>query len=200
MCTPALCVHMDRADEVQLDDGRTVELKEMGNGCYIEIDGSQYLLKPEPVFRHMQMIPISTNLKVRLAQVLDNAIEWLDDGEGAEKDWLDDTSRADKLLHYVEDNWQDDDPGVIQDVAEDLARQDTMLCNRTGELFTLGEWGRPSGSYVATVSADESRRCPKCGAPKDEFWECIKSSRRTRVPNRYKCQNCGKTKSGITTG
>jgi rubredoxin len=211
---------MKGADEVPIDDGRIVQLKEMSNGCYVELyeqeenpgtqkhppaggyarQGSQFLLKPKPVFRHMQMLPISTDLKVRLARVLDNAIEWLDNGAGSEKDWFDDTTRADKLLKYAGDNWHDEAPGVMQDVAEELARQDTMLCNRSGDLFTLGEWGRPSGSYVATVSADESRRCPRCGAPKDEFWECIRSSRRTRVPNRYKCQNCGKTKTGITTG
>jgi len=211
---------MKGAEEVPIGEGRIAQLKEMGNGCYIELyeqeenpgtqkhppgdgyarQGSQYLLKPKPVFRHMQMLPISTDLKLRLAQVLDNAIDWLNEGEGSEKEWFDDTTRADKLLNYVSSNWKDDAPGVIQDVAEELVKQDTMLCNRTGELFTLGEWGRPSGSYVATVSADESSRCPKCGAPKSEFWECIRSSRRTRVPNKYKCQNCGKTKKGITTG
>lgn len=216
----ALVSHMRGADEVQLDDGRIVQLKEMGNGCYVEVyeqeenpgtqtsppadgyarQGSQYLLKPKPVFSHMQVLPISTEVKVRLAEVLDNGITWLDEGEGAEKDWFDDTSRKDKLLKYASNNWKDEAPGVIQDVAEELVQQDTMLCNRTGDLFTLGEWGRPSGSYVATVSADQSSRCPKCGAPKDEFWECIRSSRRTRVPNKYKCQNCGKTKKGITTG
>lgn len=210
---------MEDADNVHLDDGRIAQLKEMGNGCYVELYesdddprysrgqpegyervGSQYLLKPKPVFRHMQVLPVSPELKRRLAEVLDNGIDWLDDGPGSKKDWFDDTTRADKLLKYVSDNWRDDDPGIVRDVAEELVREDVMLCNRTGRLFTLGEWSRPTGSYVATVASDEGNRCPNCGAPKDEFWECIRSSRRTRVPNKYQCQNCGKTKTGITTG
>lgn len=210
---------MKGAIDVPLDDGRIVQLKEMSNGCYVELyvpdenpgtqkhppdegyarKGSQYLLKPKPVFRNIEILPVSPQLKVRLAEVLDDAVEWLDDGAGAEKDWFDDTTRKDKLLKYASDNWRDDE-GIVQDVARELVEQDLMLCNRTGNLFTLGEWGRPTGSYVATISSDEADRCPNCGAPKDEFWKCVRSSRRTRVPNRYKCQNCGKTKNGITTG
>lgn len=236
---------MDNADEVQLDDGRTVQVKEMGNGCYVEVwdDGErqsgQYLLKPKPVVGAMHVLPISSDTKLRLGHLLSNAQEWLDDdslsesagtdnsncelsdddesrsdstgtdnsdselsddGPGAEKDWFDDTTRADKLLKYVSDNWRDDDPGVLADVAIELAQEDVMLCNRTKKLFTLGEWSAPTGSYVATVASDEANRCPRCGAPKEEYWECIRSSRRTRVPNKYQCQNCGKTRSGITTG
>lgn len=211
---------MDGADEVPIGGNRIVQLKEMGNGCYVELYeeaddnarysrgqpegysriGSQFLLKPKPVFRSLEVLPVPTELKLRLGEVLTNAQEWLDEGEGSEKDWFEDTSRADKLLHYVSGNWYEDDPGILRDVAEALAKENVMLCNRSRNLFTLGEWGRPTGSYVATVAADEGNRCPNCGAPKSEFWECIKSSRRTRVPNTYKCQNCGKTKKGITTG
>lgn len=211
---------MKGADDVPLDDGRIVQLKEMGNGCYVEVyapeenpgtqkyppkDGyarqdGQYLLKAKPTFRQLQRLPVSQNLKLRMVEILNDGVAWLENGDGADRSWCDDTTRSDKLLKYVSDNWRESDPGILQDVAEALVTQDLMLCNRTGKLFTLGNWGRSTGSYVATVASDEARRCPNCGAPKDEFWECIRSSRRIRVPNKYKCQNCGKTTSGITTG
>lgn len=205
----ALSTHMDGADSVQLDDGRIVQLKEMGNGCYVEVyveaenpsynrgqpegyerQGGQYLLKPKPVFEEMQMLPVSQDLKLRLAGILDDGID--DDRPEDE--------RREYLLQHAKESWRDDDQGILRDVAEQLVRDDVMLCNRTGTLFTLGEWGRPTGSYVATVADDEANRCPRCGAPKDEFWNCIRSSRRTRVPNKYQCDNCGKTQTGITTG
>lgn len=209
---------MRDAYEVELDDGNIVQLKDMGNGCYVELyvpdddpnyrpgqpDGyertnGQYLLKPKTVFRNVDSLPLSDDLRLDVMNVLNDAVEWVQEGAGSEKEWFDSTTRKEKLLHYVDNVWDNDD-ALIREVAEELVRQNVMVCNRTGDLFTLGEWGRTTGNYVATVASDETNRCPKCGAPKDEFWECIKSSRRTRVPNKYKCQNCGKTKKGITTG
>lgn len=194
---------MDGATEITLDDGRTVELKEMGNGCYVELydDGerinSQYLLGRKAVFRHFQHLPISSGLKVRLAEVIEEAIDWLDEGEGSEKNWKESASRSDKLIHYAIRNYE---TGIMQDVAEELAREGVMLSNRSGELFPLGEWGRPTGSYVATVSGAEAGKCPDCGADKSETWECVRSSNRTTKANVYKCQDCGKRQKGITTG
>lgn len=211
---------MDGADEVHLDNDRIVHIKEMSNGCYVEMYeydenpgtqshpptdhharvNGQFLLKAETPFRNIEMLPVSSDLKVRLAEVVENGAEWLDDGAGADKEWWDDTTRADKLMKYVSSNWRDDASGILRDVTEELVEQEVMMCNRTGDLFTLGEWGYTDGAYVATVEADEANRCGNCGAPKSEFQKCIRSSRRTRVPNRYKCTNCGNTTEGITTG
>lgn len=188
---------MDGLTSTVEHDGRTVELKEMGNGCYIEIDGSQYLLKPETVFRNLSTLPVDRETKERLGIVIDTAISWV---ENANREWDTSTEYDGKLLEYILNNWQNDDSGLMAHVAEQLAESGVMLCNRSGKLFTLGEWGRPTGSYVATVADDEASRCPECGAPKSEYWECIRSSRRTRVPDKYKCQNCGTTRNGITTG
>lgn len=90
------------------------------------------------------------------------------------------------------------------DIGEHFAKAGVVPSNRTGKLFKIPEWGRPTGSYVATVSAQEAGACPECGADKSKTQVCIKSSRRTRVPNRYKCDpeegGCGRTYEGITTG
>ena len=188
-------------DDVLMHDSNEVRFSERTNGCYVETDEhGQFLLKPRPVFREMQFLPLSDDTKIRMARILDNAIGWLEHGDGSEKDWFDDVTRADKLLKYVSESWHDDDEGLMLDIARELTEEGLMVCNRTGDVFEFGNWSAPTGSYVCTIKAEEGNRCPKCGAPKDKFWECIRSSNRTRVPNKYKCQNCGKTKEGITTG
>lgn len=197
---------MDNPDSVHEDGDRRIELAERGNGCYIDLyeadttGSSQYLLTPSAVFRSLDVLPVSDELQLRLGQILDNAIGWVEDGPGSEMSLADDAGYDDKLMKYIMNNWQDDDPGIIHDVAQELLEDDLMLCNRTHELFTLGEWARLTGSYVNTISDDSANSCPNCGAPKSDYWECIRSSRRTRVPDRYKCTNCGTMKSGITTG
>lgn len=74
------------------------------------------------------------------------------------------------------------------------------VCSRTNALFPIPEWSTPTGSYVATISDVYDGTCPFCGADKDKHWECIKSPNSTRKPNVYKCNACGGTKRGITTG
>lgn len=81
-----------------------------------------------------------------------------------------------------------------------MARDGMAVCSRSNAFFPIPEWTTPTGSYVATISNVYKGKCPECGADKDEHWECIKSSNRTRVPNRYKCNECGATRDGITTG
>lgn len=92
------------------------------------------------------------------------------------------------------------DMEYLLDAAEYFVNRGVVPCNRTKELFEIPKWGTPTGSYVATVSAEQKDKCPNCGAPKSDNWECVRSSRRTRVPNTYKCTECGHTKKGITTG
>jgi predicted RNA-binding Zn-ribbon protein involved in translation (DUF1610 family) len=182
-------------------------LAERGNGCYIDLyeadttGSSQYLLTAEAVFRSLDVLPVSDDLQLRLGQILDNAIGSVEDGPDADEPLAADAEYDEKLMGYIKSNWRDDDPGIIHDVAQQLAvANGLMLCNREHELFTLGEWARPTGSYVNTISDDSANQCPNCGAPKSEYWKCTRKSRRTRVPNRYKCTNCGTMKSGITTG
>jgi predicted RNA-binding Zn-ribbon protein involved in translation (DUF1610 family) len=92
------------------------------------------------------------------------------------------------------------DIDLMLELGEWFAREGWAVCSRTDALFPAPEWSTPTGSYVATISAVHGGKCPNCGADKSENWECIKSSNRTRVPNKYKCQECGTTRNGITTG
>lgn len=99
---------------------------------------------------------------------------------------------------------KDEQIELALDIGEHFAKAGVVPSNRSGKLFKIPEWGRPTGSYVATISAGESRLCPECGANKNQTQVCIKSSRRTRVPNTYRCDpeegGCGRTYEGITTG
>lgn len=89
---------------------------------------------------------------------------------------------------------------LLLDVGVWLARNGWAVCNRSKALFPIPEWSVPTGSYVASISSVFDGQCPNCGADKNEHWECITSSHRTRVPNKYQCGECGHIKSGITTG
>lgn len=90
------------------------------------------------------------------------------------------------------------------DVGMHFARRGVVPSNRSGQLMPLGGWGRPTGSYVATVTKDEAGSCPECGMSKSDTQTCVSSSRRTTVPNKYKCDpakgGCGRQYKGITTG
>lgn len=110
---------------------------------------------------------------------------------------------ADKLPDDLRKRVKETEKGSVAlclDLGEYFVRRGEILSNRSGEYFPIPEWGRPTGSYVATVAASESGKCPECGASKKEHWELVSSSRRTTVPNKYKCNACGYRKSGITTG
>jgi len=115
-------------------------------------------------------------------------------------------SEGDEMLGWDEIAWRCFDKrwsgneDLLLDAGKWLAREGMVPCNRTNALFPIPEWSTPTGSYVATISSLVGGGCPNCGADKDEHWECIKSSNRTRVPNKYQCQECGHTKEGITTG
>ena len=73
-------------------------------------------------------------------------------------------------------------------------------CNRKNALFPIGKWGRPDGSYVATLSLQEVNKCTGCGSDLSETKEVVESPASTRRGTKYKCTCCDKTWRGITTG
>lgn len=113
---------------------------------------------------------------------------------------------GDSMVNWDELAWDcfkrrwDGNKELLLDVGKWFARDGIAVCSRTKAFFPIPEWTTPTGSYVATVSDVHEGKCPDCGADKDEHWECYSSSNRTRVPNKYKCTECGYKKSGITTG
>lgn len=98
-----------------------------------------------------------------------------------------------------ESRW-DGDKDLLLEIGEWFVQNGYAVCSRSRALFPIPEWSTPTGSYVATISDVYDGTCPTCGADKDEHWECIESSNRTRVPNKYKCNECGVVEKGITTG
>jgi len=97
------------------------------------------------------------------------------------------------------DRW-DGNSELLREVGHWFGKEGWAVCSKSEALFPAPEWSTPTGSYVATISDVYSGKCPECEADKSDNWECISSSNRTRVPNKYKCQNCGATRKGITTG
>lgn len=96
------------------------------------------------------------------------------------------------FLKAQEDRSQD----LMQRVAEHFAHDlQEVPCNRCGAMVWVDEW---RGSYAKNQCAGCSKKCYDCGA--ENSYECIRSSRRTRVPNIYKCTECGHRKEGIITG
>lgn len=89
-------------------------------------------------------------------------------------------------------------------IGKAFAKEGFVPSNRSGSPIALGEWGTKTGSYVATVGKAESGQCPQCSAELSQTQTCYSSSRRTRVPNKYKCDKekggCGYRYEGITTG
>jgi len=120
--------------------------------------------------------------------------------------YLDGQSNAGERIGWDEIAWTkfdreyDGDAEMLCEIGTYLAETGQVVCNRTNALFPIGEWSCPTGSYVNTISDVFDGTCPECGADKDDNWECISSSNRTRVPNKYKCTECGATRNGITTG
>lgn len=98
-----------------------------------------------------------------------------------------------------EDEW-DGNTDLMLEAGEWLAREGMAVCSRSNALFPAPEWTTPTGSYVATISDVYDGTCPYCGADKDEYWECIESPASTRRGNLYRCNECGETKRGISTG
>lgn len=123
-------------------------------------------------------------------------------GSDSHTDWTDLTWRIfKKQWGACGSDWK---RSILLDVAEAMARNGQTVCNRTKDWFQIPDWGTPTGSYVATVSAEEAGRCPDCGADLSETQTCTSSSNRTRVPNKYRCDpekgGCGRRYKGITTG
>mgnify|MGYP000019879876 CR=1 FL=1 len=104
------------------------------------------------------------------------------------------------MWEKIFDHMFDGDQETMLEAGKLMAQKGEVPSNRSHEWFPIPHWGVPTGSYVATVSESESGSCPECGADKDDHWECTRSSRRTRVPNNYRCTKCGHTQKGITTG
>lgn len=100
----------------------------------------------------------------------------------------------------VFDTEWDGNKELLLDVGKWFANEGWAVCSKTKALFPAPEWSTPTGSYVSTMSDVHSGKCPECGADKDEHWECYSSSNRTRVPDKYKCEQCGARRNGITTG
>lgn len=109
------------------------------------------------------------------------------------------SSWSELMWQSFENNW-DGDIDTMLELGKFFAKIGQVPCNRKNVLFDIPVWSTPTGSYVNTISSVVSNECPKCGTDKDECWECTESSNQTRVPNSYKCTECGFTKKGITTG
>lgn len=97
------------------------------------------------------------------------------------------------------DRWEGD-VNLMLKLGRWFAVEGWAVCSKSQALFPAPEWTTPTGSYVSTMSEVYSGKCPDCGADKEENWERISSSNRTRVPNKYQCQECGTKRKGITTG
>lgn len=101
-----------------------------------------------------------------------------------------------KVFHHMFDGDQE----TMLEAGKLMAKKGEVPSNRSYSWFQIPNWGTPTGSYVATIAESEAGVCPDCGADKDEHWRCVQSSNRTRVPNVYKCEECGNRQKGITTG
>lgn len=98
------------------------------------------------------------------------------------------------------DNEWDGNSKLMLEVGQWLAQKGWAVCERSNAMFPIPQWTRKSGAYVSTVSEVFDGTCPSCGANKDNHWSCISSSNSTRRANKYKCDSCGHTATGITTG
>lgn len=176
---------------------------------------SQYSLDVRTLLEHHDNIP-DTAIR-RLCGLVSDRVRYSDDtvdeafdaivDDDIVDDWESDPPTCVPVPAYVgtaigRDGGQPDDGRglcevIVARLVEDLGY---VLSNRTGRVVPLGEWGRTTGAYVATVHVDEAGVCPECGADKAEHWTCTASSNRTRVPNVYECEACGHTTRGITTG
>jgi predicted RNA-binding Zn-ribbon protein involved in translation (DUF1610 family) len=92
------------------------------------------------------------------------------------------------------------DTDLMLDAGRWMAREGMVVCTRSQAFIPIPEWTTPTGGYVATISDQHDGTCPECGATKDDHWECIESPASIRKPNVYRCQECGTTTRGITTG
>jgi predicted RNA-binding Zn-ribbon protein involved in translation (DUF1610 family) len=106
---------------------------------------------------------------------------------------------SDVAWHVFDDRF-DGNTDLMLQIGNWMATEARTVCQRSKAWFPVPEWATPTGSYVNTISDVHAGTCPECGADKEDHWECVNSSNRTRVPNTYKCTACGNTKKGITTG
>jgi NAD-dependent dihydropyrimidine dehydrogenase PreA subunit len=89
---------------------------------------------------------------------------------------------------------------LMREIGEWFRDEKTALCKRNNAVYPLGEGAMPSNSYVRNVYKKVVGKCANCGADLDETKETLRSSNRTRVPNRYKCKKCDHTWKGRITG
>lgn len=117
--------------------------------------------------------------------------------DGSGDDWND-------IAHRIFRDEFEGHQDLCLDVGTWFAETGEVVSQRSNRCFPIPDWGRTSGSYVATVASFEAGQCSQCGASLSETRTCTRSSNRTRVANRYQCDpekgGCGHSFTGITTG